>query len=72
MAERPVGRSALPVSFGLALIGVGCIVAWLRPDDDGQVAALAPLGLGLCFLVWGVYQLVDNIDRAARKILERD
>lgn len=71
MAERPVYSSAVPLSFGLALIGVGVILAWWLPDDrrDG---ALAPLGLGLCFLVLGVYRLVDNLDRAARAMVERD
>jgi len=69
MAERPAGRAAVPLSFGVALIGVGCILAWWWPD--GRDGALAPLGLGLCFLVWGVYQLADNLDRAARAVLER-
>lgn len=71
MAERPVYHSAVPLSFGLALIGVGTILAWWLPDDR-HVGALAPLGLGLCFVVLGVYQLVDNLDRAARKIVERE
>lgn len=70
MAERPAYRSAVPLSFGVALIGVGCILAWWLPEDrrDG---ALAPLGLGLCFAAWGLYQLLDNLDRTARVLIER-
>ena len=57
-----MSRAAVPLSFGIALLGVGCILAWLLPDprDDG---ALAPLGVGLCFVVLGVYRLVDGIER---------
>jgi len=71
MPERPAGRAAVPVSFGLALIGVAVALVWFWPDDGWRVAALGPFSLGLCFLVWGIYQLVDTIDRAARALIER-
>lgn len=67
MGERRTYRSALPLSLGVALIGVGLIAFNVGPGAD--VAPLL-LGAGLGAVVVGVYQLVDNIDRAARAIVE--
>lgn len=72
MADRQVSRSAVPISSGVGLIGVALMFAWIWPDGAGRDAALAPFALGLCFVVWGLYQLIDNLDRAARKIIERE
>lgn len=69
--RRPVGRAAVPISFGLALIGVAVAFVWFWPDGGWRVAALGPFSLGMLFLVWGVYMLVDSIERAARALIER-
>ncbi|MEU4386587.1 hypothetical protein [Promicromonospora sp. NPDC023805] len=63
MPERPSGRAALPLSCGVALIGVATMFAWLWPEGDGRYAALAPFGFGMWCLVWGLYLLVDRIER---------
>ena len=67
-----MSRAAIPIATGIGLLGIGCIFAWIWPDGVGRNAALGPWVLGVSFLMWGVGQLVDVVERAARKILERE
>lgn len=65
MAERPPSRVVVPLSFGLGLVGVGAVLAWwLR--DEWRGGAIAPLGLGLCFLAIGVLRVVNRTLGRAR------
>lgn len=68
MPERRPYRSSIPLSLGVALIGVGILALRFGPGAGG---APLLLGLGIGSVVVGIYQFADNVDRAARALIER-
>lgn len=72
--DRAAYRTALPISIGVLWIGAGVILRWVWPwtTTASVYVAAVLISLGLVWLVAGIYRLVDDIDRAARALTERD
>lgn len=60
----------MPLALGLLSLGLGAFTAWLWPD--GRVVPAMLVAFGLVAGGVGVYRVADVVDRAARKIIERD
>lgn len=60
----------MPLALGFLSLGLGAFTWWLVPD--GRVVPAMLVVFGLVAGAVGVYRFVDVVDRAARKIIERD
>lgn len=69
MIDRLIARAPLPLSWGFLSLGLAWFTSWLWPDGRVGPAMLAAFGLAASV---GVYRLADVVDRAARKIIERE
>lgn len=70
MIDRLIARAPLPLAWGFLSLGLAWFTSWLWPDGRVVPAMLAAFGLVASFV--GVYRLADVVDRAARKVLERE
>lgn len=70
MIDRLIARAPLPLSWGFLFLGLAWFTSWLWPE--GRVVPTMLVAFGLVAAATGVYRLADVVDRAARKIIERE